>query len=1076
MPVNSTKNKSTSGTVGTAAPKVVTIAITSATGVQNNTLNAGDIVTVTVPFTEVVTVTGTPQLSLKIGTTVVQANYASGSNSKILSFKYTILAEQTDIDGISIDKAALALNKGRIVDAAGKAANLTTVAVANNKSFLVDTSAPTVDTVKMSATGGQNKTLNAGDIVTVPFNEDVTVTGTPQLALTIGADVVQANYSSSSKGFNYTILPGQTDIDGISIAGTSALALNGGSIVDAAGHAANLTTVAVANNNFLVDTNAPTVGTVKMSATGAQNQNRLNVGDFLTVTVPFSEVVTVSTTNGTPQFRLMIGNDDNAVIVVANYDSGSGTNSLSFKYNIVALTRNNKAFTTVDLLLNGGSIVDAAGHAANINYNRAEYNNYYVDTLTPSVKTIAITSATGVQNNTLNAGDIVTVNVYFNEDVIVTGTPQLDLTIGTTVVQANYARTNTDSLGFDYTILAGQTDIDGISIAGTSALAFINGGSMVDSAGNVANLTTLAVAANSNFKVDTLAPTVSITDNISATTATGAITYTFTYSEDMTGFDINDVTISAGSKGAFTTISPSVYTLVISPPAGTGTLTVGVAAGAATDLAGNGNTVATNNTQAYAPPITYIAGQAVIDLGLDSGGKPYGKLIAPVQVDGNWYYFWDRSNNGINTGRDATTHDVLDAIFNQDSNGVINSTVRNIDNAYGTTDTYRYGTINGVNLALPTVGGQSSPPYGSDGIGNNQFGTAVSNGATPNGTYNDLLAIWDANNGATIAKTASGVPSGWLSSAYWSATPSANGHATVSSNGNVSDSTNDMSTGYVALQLVSGTVGDIVDIVAPTASVITAVITNTGNASVQSSEVGTAYLVKTTLAQPTTLAALTALEANNDRSVNHVSINTENAATNLAATDLIAGTYKVYTADTAGNLSVGTNSGVTIVANGLIGSRYDGYFADNFTFFNTAISQPNANFGTNPFNAITAATAGSNYDDTFSAQWLGYFKASTTGEYIFSTTSDDSSWLWLGTASETTEALLARRSIDNELVDNHGLHGAQTRSGSIVLTANQLYPILVYYGESSGGDVINVSFTPPTGIVTTDGFGFYYNI
>ena len=1068
MPVNSTKNKSTSGTGGTTAPKVGTIAIASATGGQNNTLNAGDIVTVTVPFSEVVTVTGTPQLSLKIGTTVVQANYASGSNSKILSFKYTILAGQTDIDGISIDKAALALNKGRIVDAAGKAANLTTDAVANNKSFLVDTSAPTVDTVKMSATGGQNQTLNAGDIVTVPFNEDVTVTGRPQLALTIGADVVQANYSSSSKGCNYTILAGQTDIDGISIAGTSALALSGGSIVDAAGNAANLTTVAVANNNnFLVDTNAPTVGTVKMSATGAQNQNRLNVGDFLTVTVPFSEVVTVSTTNGTPQFRLMIGNDDNAVIVVANYDSGSGTNSLSFKYNIVALTRNNKAFTTVDLLLNGGSIVDAAGHAANINYNRAEYNNYYVDTLTPSVKTIAITSATGVQNNTLNAGDIVTVNVYFNEDVIVTGTPQLALTIGTTVVKANYARTNTDSLGFDYTILAGQTDIDGISIAGTSALA-LNGGSMFDSAGNAANLTT--VATNSNFKVDTLAPTVRITDNISATTATGAITYTFTYSEDMTGFDINDVTISAGSKGAFTTISPSsVYTLVISPPAGTGTLTVGVATGAATDLAGNGNTVATNNTQAYAPPLTYIAGQAVIDL-----GAGYGKLIAPVQVDGNWYYYWDRSGNGSNTGRDATTHDVLDAIFNKDSNGVINSTVRNIDNAYGTTDTYRYGTINGVNLALPTVGGQSSPPYGSDGIGNNQFGTAVSNGATPNGTYNDLLAIWDANNGATIAKTESGVPSGWLSSAYWSATPSANGHATVNSSGKVSDSTNDKSTGYVALQLVSGTVGDIVDIVAPTASVITAVITNTGNASVKSSEVGTAYLVKTTLAQPTTLAALTALEANNDRSVNHVSINTANTNTDLAATGLIAGTYKVYTADTAGNLSVVSNSAVTIVADGLIGTRYDGYFADNFTFFNTAISQPNANFETNPFIAITSATAGTNYDDTFSAQWLGYFKASTTGEYTFSTTSDDSSWLWLGNASESTEALLARRSDANELVDNHGIHAARTQSGNITLTANQLYPILVYYGDNSGGDVITVSFKPPVGIVTTDGFGFYY--
>ena len=695
-----------------------------------------------------------------------------------------------------------------------------------------------------------------------------------------------------------------------------------------------------------------------------------------------------------------------------------------------------------------------------------------MDTLTPSVKTIAITSATGGQNNTLNAGDIVTVTVPFSEVVTVTGTPQLALTIGTTVVKANYARTNTDSLGFDYTILAGQTDIDGISIAGTSALA-LNGGSMFDSAGNAANLTT--VATNSNFKVDTLAPTVRITDNISATTATGAITYTFTYSEDMTGFDINDVTISAGSKGAFTTISPSsVYTLVISPPAGTGTLTVGVAAGAATDLAGNGNTVATNNTQAYAPPITYIAGQAVIDLGLDSGGKPYGKLIAPVQVDGNWYYFWDRSNNGRNTGRDATTHDVLDAIFNQDSNGVINSTVRNIDNAYGTTDTYRYGTINGVNLALPTVGGQSSPPYGSDGIGNNQFGTAVSNGATPNGTYNDLLAIWDANNGATIAKTESGVPSGWLSSAYWSATPSANGHATVSSSGNVGDFTNDMSTGYVALQLVSGTVGDIVDIVAPTASVITAVITNTGNASVQSSEVGTAYLVKTTLAQPTTLAALIALEANNDRSVNHVSINSANAATALPATNLIAGTYNVYTADTAGNLSVAVLDQVRIVADGLIGTRYDGYFADNFAFFNTAISEPNTNFQTTPFIKIVPEAAGINYDDAFSAQWLGYFKASTTGEYTFYTKSDDSSWLWLGNASESTEALLARRSNANELVDNSGAHAVRERSGTVALTANELYPILVYYGDKSGDDFISVSFNPPVGIVTTDGFGFYY--
>jgi hypothetical protein len=65
-------------------------------------------------------------------------------------------------------------------------------------------------------------------------------------------------------------------------------------------------------------------------------------------------------------------------------------------------------------------------------------------------------------------------------------------------------------------------------------------------------------------------------------------------------------------------------------------------------------------------PTSYTPGQQIIDLG------SYGKLIAPVQVDGNnWYYFWDRSGDGTSidgTGEaDKVGHDVLDGIFNQDS-------------------------------------------------------------------------------------------------------------------------------------------------------------------------------------------------------------------------------------------------------------------------------------------------------------------------------------------------------------------------------------------------------------------------
>ena len=86
----------------------------------------------------------------------------------------------------------------------------------------------------------------------------------------------------------------------------------------------------------------------------------------------------------------------------------------------------------------------------------------------------------------------------------------------------------------------------------------------------------------------------------------------------------------------------------------------------------------TSAAQAVAITVTNVcedneAGQSVIDLG------SYGKLIAPVQVDGvHWYYYWDRSGNGtnantgtLNGGLDRITHEVLDGIFKQDINGVV---------------------------------------------------------------------------------------------------------------------------------------------------------------------------------------------------------------------------------------------------------------------------------------------------------------------------------------------------------------------------------------------------------------------
>ena len=181
---------------------------------QNSTLNAGDVLSVTVTMSEATTVTGTPQLALTIGGTTVQAQYASGSGGTALVFNYTVLAGQTDANGIAIAADSLALNGGTLQDAAGNNATLTHAAVADNAGYRVDTSAPVAtwtqatSMVQLEAIGKTDgadsrpqitavgssgefvvtwygKDSDAGDdsIFVQKFNADGTTTGQPPVQL-----------------------------------------------------------------------------------------------------------------------------------------------------------------------------------------------------------------------------------------------------------------------------------------------------------------------------------------------------------------------------------------------------------------------------------------------------------------------------------------------------------------------------------------------------------------------------------------------------------------------------------------------------------------------------------------------------------------------------------------------------------------------------------------------------------------------------------------------------------------------------------------------------------------------------
>ena len=98
-------------------------------------------------------------------------------------------------------------------------------------------------------------------------------------------------------------------------------------------------------------------------------------------------------------------------------------------------------------------------------------------------------------------------------------------------------------------------------------------------------------------------------------------------------------------------------------------------------------------------------------------------------------------------------------------------------------------------------------------------------------------------------------------------------------------------------------------ILAPTASVTTATITTSENAEVQSTNTGTAYLVNTAV----TVSNLASITGAADNQSNSVTISSAATNTNLPATGLADGTYKVYAVDSAGLLSSASTNSVTLL-------------------------------------------------------------------------------------------------------------------------------------------------------------------
>ena len=540
------------------APTVSSIALTSSGPYAVN-----DEIVLQATFSEKVTIgSGTAAaIPLTIGSNSRNATAASTTTaSSTHNFSYSVVAADTDSDGIQVLSAATLANPGRISDLAGH--TMTATALPDNlnstqSSHTVDGSQSSAATITglSIASSGPYKT---GDVITLRamFSKKVTIaSGTAaSIPLTIGsntraATAAVAATASSSHNFTYTVVAADADSNGIQVLSAATLS-NPARVVDESNTAMTSTALPdTLNSNqsgHSIDTTAPTVSSIAIASTGPYKEN-----DVINVTVTFSEAVTIGSTR--PGLSLALKTSSTALAAghirtatAAATSTASTTHNFSYT---VASTDNDSDGIQVGVhpnssgrgLLTAGAIRDAAGNSytATTQLPRTlatDQSSHKVDTTAPTITSMAF-----ISRGTYGLIDGIILQVTFSEAVVISsGTaPSIPLVIGSNTRNALAVSSATASTthNFRYFVLQNDTDTDGIQVSSSATLA--NPARIADAAGNALTGTALPDNLNSNqsdHKVDGNQDTVPTVRSLAFTSSgpyrTGdVITLQVTFSE-----------------------------------------------------------------------------------------------------------------------------------------------------------------------------------------------------------------------------------------------------------------------------------------------------------------------------------------------------------------------------------------------------------------------------------------------------------------------------------------------------------------------------------------------------------------
>ena len=483
----------------------------------------GATIEVDVTFSEEVTVTGTPKVTVQVGAYARDADYVRTSESEVI-FSYTVVKGDQDTNGAGVAANKVRLNDGTIRDASGNDAVLTHSAITDGSNHLVDGIPPRVTSLQwISSNEGTDGIYTVGDrlYAWVEFTERITnyddfdSENKPRLKVNLEDDVTDYAIWKASNAyfFIYTVPVGAMQMDGASTP-VNPIELNGADLRDQAGNAPIMDHAAIAQNtDFRIDGVSPTIKSIAITSDPGTDKT-YSTSDTIEVTVTFSEPVRVPNVaamrngvrlSGIPALALTVGSNTRS----ADYDSVSGA-SVVFTYDVQAGddAPSRVAVPANAITLNGGRIQDAVGEAhastnqANLSHSAVSDNSSQPtisgtaqvgETLTADTSSIAdedglddatfsyqwiandgtsdadISGATGATYALTDAeeGSAIKVNVSFTDDA---GNEE-SLTSATTA--AVVAATNTAATGAP--TISGTTQVGETLTAETSGIADADG-------------------------------------------------------------------------------------------------------------------------------------------------------------------------------------------------------------------------------------------------------------------------------------------------------------------------------------------------------------------------------------------------------------------------------------------------------------------------------------------------------------------------------------------------------------------------------------------------------------------------